>query len=100
MTTPSSIPADWNTFQGKYTYIYLEMRCENGVLSGSLLLQQGESPAYVKEQMDHSSIQVTVDEYGHLIPGVNKQAVDQLDGIASRECLTEPTRNLRMNGMS
>jgi hypothetical protein len=26
-------------------------------------------PVYVKEQMGHSCIQVTVDEYGHLIPG-------------------------------
>ena len=48
----------------------------------SLLLQQGESPVYVKEQMGHSSIQVTVDLYGHLIPGGNKQAVDRLDGPA------------------
>ena len=39
----------------------------------------GESPVYVKEQMGHSSIQVTVDLYGHLIPGGNKQAVDRLD---------------------
>jgi integrase len=47
----------------------------------SLLLQQGESPQYVKEQMGHHSIQVTVDIYGHLIPGSNKQAVDKLDSI-------------------
>ncbi len=33
---------------------------------------------YVKEQMGHSSIQVTVDLYGYLIPGGNKQAVDRL----------------------
>jgi len=46
----------------------------------SLLLQQGESPVYVKEQMGHSSIQITVDIYGHLIPGGNKAAVDRLDG--------------------
>ena len=39
----------------------------------SLLLQNRESPAYVKEQMGHSSIQVTVDVYGHLIPGANRQ---------------------------
>ena len=45
----------------------------------SLLLQQGESPVYVKEQLGHSSIQITVDCYGHLIPGGNKQAVDRLD---------------------
>jgi len=29
--------------------------------------------------MGHSSIQVTVDIYGHLIPGANRQAVDRLD---------------------
>ena len=45
----------------------------------SLLLQQGESPVYVKEQMGHSSIASTVDLYGHLIPGGNRQAVDRLD---------------------
>lgn len=45
----------------------------------SLLLQQGESPVYVKEQMGHSSISVTVDLYGHLIPGGNRQAADRLD---------------------
>ncbi len=45
----------------------------------SRLLQNGESPVYVKDQMGHSSIQVTVDIYGHLIPGTNKEAVDRLD---------------------
>ena len=45
----------------------------------SLLLQNGENPVYVKDQMGHCSIQVTVDLYGHLLPGGNKQAVDRLD---------------------
>jgi integrase len=47
----------------------------------SLLLQNGESPTYVKEQMGHSSIKVTVDIYGHLVPGGNRQAVDKLDDV-------------------
>ena len=34
---------------------------------------------YVKEQMGYSSIQVTVDTYGHLIPGANISYVDRLD---------------------
>ena len=34
---------------------------------------------YVKEQLGHSSINVRVDIYGHLIPGGNKEAVDKLD---------------------
>ncbi len=37
--------------------------------SGSLLIQPGESLTYVRDQMGHASIQITVDEYGHLVPG-------------------------------
>jgi integrase len=37
----------------------------------SILLSNGESPAYVKEQLGHSSIQMTVDIHGHLIPNSN-----------------------------
>jgi integrase len=46
---------------------------------GSLLIQKGASIVYVKEQMGHSSIQVTVDTYGHLIPGADVSYVDRLD---------------------
>jgi integrase len=49
----------------------------------SLLIQNGESLAYVKDQLGHSSIQVTVDTYGHLIPGANRAAVDRLDDATS-----------------
>ena len=45
----------------------------------SMLIQAGESLAYVKEQLGHHSIKITVDVYGHLIPGTNKAAVDRLD---------------------
>jgi integrase len=54
-----------------------------------LLLQQGERPVYVKEQIGVSSIQVTVDLYGHLIPGGNKQAVDRLDGPVEQNPFSE-----------
>ena len=47
----------------------------------SLLLSNRESPVYVKEQMGHSSIQMTVDIYGHLIPSSNRAAVNQLDTV-------------------
>jgi integrase len=50
----------------------------------SLLIQNGESLAYVKDQLGHSSIQVTVDIYGHLIPGANRAAVDRLDDATGR----------------
>jgi integrase len=49
----------------------------------SILLMNGESPAYVKEQLGHSSIKITVDVYGHFIPGANRQAVNRLPSITS-----------------
>ena len=44
----------------------------------SLLIQNGESLAYVKEQLGHSTIKLTVDVYGHLVPGANREAVNRL----------------------
>jgi integrase len=38
----------------------------------------------VKEQLGHHSISITVDVYGHLIPGANKAAVDRLDDASGR----------------
>ncbi len=51
----------------------------------SLLIQAGESLVYVKDQLGHHSIQITVDTYGHLVPGGNKDAVDRLDDPAPLE---------------
>jgi integrase len=50
----------------------------------SMLIQAGESLAYTKEQLGHHSIKITVDVYGHLIPGTNKAAVDRLDEATGR----------------
>jgi integrase len=60
---------------------------------GSLLIQSGASIVYVKEQMGHSSIQVTVDIYGHLIPGANVSFVDRLDEMPTRGEKTTPQQN-------
>jgi integrase len=60
---------------------------------GSLLLQSGATIVYVKEQMGHSSIQVTVDTYGHLIPGANVSYVDRLDHVSETPSKTSPPQN-------
>ncbi len=60
----------------------------------SLLIQQGESLAYVKEQMGHSSIQVTVDVYGHLVPGGNRTAVDRLDDVQPSATPVQPEQKI------
>jgi len=45
----------------------------------SWLIANKESLAYVRDQLGHSSIQITVDLYGHLVPGANREAVNRLD---------------------
>ena len=44
---------------------------------------------YVKEQLGHASIQITVDTYGHLIPGANRAAVDRLDDAPTQPSATQ-----------
>ena len=46
---------------------------------GYLLIQAGAPLPYVRDQMGHSSIQVTADVYGHLLPGANVACIDKLD---------------------
>jgi integrase len=45
----------------------------------SLLVQNGESLVFVKEQMGHDSIKTTIDIYSHLAPRGNHDAVNRLD---------------------
>jgi hypothetical protein len=44
-----------------------------------MLIQMGERLVYVKEQLGHSSISITVDTHGHFIPSTKEAAVDCLD---------------------
>ena len=55
----------------------------------SLMLRRGVPIAYVARQLGHSSIQVTVDLYGHFIPGADRQHVE---GLA--EAIEEAGRQL------
>jgi integrase len=84
--TPSGEPVDGDNLRHRIFYPLLKKaglrHCRLHDLRhtyASLLIQNGESLKYVSEQMGHSSIKVTADIYGHLIPGANKAAVDRLD---------------------
>jgi integrase len=58
----------------------------------SLLIQNGESLAYIRDQLGHHSIKLTVDTYGHLVPGANRAAVDKLDDATGRNLYATGTR--------
>jgi len=42
----------------------------------TILLMAGVSPAYVQKQLGHSSIAITVDVYGHWIPGEGRAGLE------------------------
>ncbi len=47
------------------------------------LIAAGEHPKTIQTQLGHSSIQVTMDRYGHLMDGLKEQADGRLDAIAA-----------------
>jgi integrase len=58
----------------------------------SLLLSMKQNQFYVKEKLGHSSIQTTVDIYGHITPGSNRGAVNQLDSTQPSAAYLQPTK--------
>ncbi len=45
----------------------------------ALLIAQGAHPRAMMERLGHSSVQVTIDRYGHLLPSLDQTLVDGLD---------------------
>ncbi len=49
----------------------------------SLMLKQGVHPKIVQERLGHASIQVTLDTYSHVAPGLQQAAANKFDEIIS-----------------
>jgi integrase len=71
----------------------------------SLLVYQGEHPKYIQSQLGHSSIQVTMDVYGHLMETVNRGAATKLGrtvmGDSGQNCsswVAETKTRVNQNG--
>ena len=47
----------------------------------SILLKQGVHPKIVQERLGHGSIQITLDTYSHVAPGLQQAAADKFDDI-------------------
>ena len=45
----------------------------------TLMLIQGVHPKIVSERLGHATIAITLDTYSHVLPGLQKEAVVQLD---------------------
>jgi integrase len=47
----------------------------------SLMLKQGVHPKIVQERLSHASIQITLDTYSHVAPGLQEAAAKRFDDI-------------------
>jgi len=51
----------------------------------SLMLKQGVHPKIVQERLGHASIQITLDPYSHVAPGLQEKAAARFDeGVLSK----------------
>ena len=75
-------------FAGSVRIDYIFVDPKNFIVSDA-----GLAPEEYYYVSDHSSIQMTVDTYGHLIPSSNRQAVNALDENAPKRTPSAPTQN-------
>lgn len=47
----------------------------------TLMLQQGINPKIVSERLGHSQIGITLDTYSHVLPNMQKEAVEKLNAV-------------------
>jgi len=60
----------------------------------SYMLKQGIHPNVVQERLGHSSIQVTLDTYSHVAPGIQEKAAARLDDIFKTERRNDPVETV------
>lgn len=49
----------------------------------SIMLKQGTHPKIVQERLGHASIQITLDTYSHVAPGLQEAAATKFDRLLS-----------------
>jgi integrase len=49
----------------------------------TLMLQNGEHPKVVQEMLGHATIAITMDTYSHVLPNMQRDAVDRLGVLLS-----------------
>jgi len=51
--------------------------------AASLMLNHGIPPLIVSKRLGHSKVSITLDTYGHLLPGMQQETADFIDGLVT-----------------
>lgn len=90
-STPEGKPLRPNTVTRAWTV--LAARCGLKIIRlhdarhshASLMLKQGIHPKIVQERLGHSSIQITIDTYSHVAPGLQQAAAARFDELLNHK---------------
>jgi integrase len=66
--------------------------------AASMLMLQGVSPRVVQELLGHSDVRLTLQTYSHVLPTLQRQAADALDGLLTGRAKTKRAAAIRKNG--
>jgi len=61
----------------------------------SLMLKQGVHPKIVQERLGHASIQITLDTYSHVAPGLQEAAAARFDEVFKTAPINEGSHKIR-----
>lgn len=61
----AGLPATFRSYDARHT-------------TATLLLQDKTSPKVVSERLGHANVQITLDVYGHVLPGMQEEATERL----------------------
>ncbi len=77
---PNTITRAWNT-QAKKAGVPVIRLHDARHTHASLMLKAGIHPKVVQERLGHSSIQITLDTYSHVAPGIQQAAAETFDKL-------------------
>jgi integrase len=64
----AGLPATFRSYDARHT-------------TATLLLQDKTSPKVVSERLGHANVQITLDVYGHVLPGMQEEATERLEKL-------------------
>jgi integrase len=75
---PDSISQAWRRLAKHLGFIGIRLHDARHT-HASLMLKQGIHPKIVQERLGHASIQITLDTYSHVAPGLQEAAANKFD---------------------
>ncbi len=77
---PNTITRAWFTLANRAGVRAIRLH-DAGHAHASLMLRQGVHPKIVQERLGHASIQLTLDTYSHVAPGLQQAAAESFDRV-------------------